>query len=82
MLVRSIGMIAGGSSGLDKHQLGSAARNQKFADSTGGGGSQLRVVISIKGFDSPFCQDDHTRLGGWSQHDRSAETRILAVMIN
>ena len=28
------------------------------------------------------CQDDHACLGGWSQHDRSAETRILAVMIN
>src|SRR6516165_2807435 len=30
----------------------------------------------------PVCQDDHTCLGRWSQHDRSAETRILAVMIN
>src|SRR6516162_10775403 len=30
----------------------------------------------------PVCQDDHACLGGWSQHDRSAETWILAVMIN
>src|SRR5215471_14874405 len=28
------------------------------------------------------CQDDHACLEGWSQHDPSAETRILAVMIN
>jgi hypothetical protein len=30
----------------------------------------------------PVCQDDHAYLGVWSQHDRSAETRILAVVIN
>src|SRR5215471_14822835 len=30
----------------------------------------------------PVCQNDHACLGGWSQHDRGAETRILAVMIN
>ena len=30
----------------------------------------------------PVCQNDHACLEGWSQHDRSAETRILAVMIN
>ena len=30
----------------------------------------------------PVCQNDYACLEGWSQHDRSAETRILAVMIN
>jgi hypothetical protein len=28
------------------------------------------------------CQDNHACFGGWSQHDRSTEARILAVMIN
>src|SRR5262249_18526175 len=30
----------------------------------------------------PVCQDNHACLGGWSQYNRSTETRIFAVVIN